>query len=108
MSKLSEVNIDDYILEETSGLYVLKNEFIDYINSIDEKINNLKYIDDISILETDKKYFNFYVDSKKMKIYTSSFMDEINFFIEMQYPSVSNHIDKMFYTPYLFSISLKG
>ena len=108
MSKLSEVNIDDYILEEASGLYVLKNEFIDYINSIDEKINNLKYIDDISILETDKKYFNFYVDSKKMKIYTSSFMDEINFFIEMQYPSVSNHIDKMFYTPYLFSISLKG
>lgn len=108
MSKLSEVNIDDYISEETSGLYVLKNEFIDYINSTDEKINNLKYIDDISILETDKKYFNFYVDNKKMKIYTASFMDEINFFVEMQYPSVSNHIDKMFYTPYLFSISLKG
>lgn len=108
MSTLSGVNIDDYILKESSGLYVLKNEFIDYINSIDEKINNLKYIDDISILETDKKYFNFYVDNKKMKIYTASFMDEINFFVEIQYPSVSNHIDKMFYTPYLFSISLKG
>lgn len=108
MSKLNDVNIEDFITSDSNGIYTLNSDFIDYIVSNDEKINKLKYIDDISILETDSKYFTVYVDTKNMKIHFSSFMKEYNFFLEIQYQSISEQIDKTYYTPYLFSISLKG
>lgn len=108
MESLNDINIDEFITKQENGLYVLNNEYINYVATIDEKINNLKYIDDISILETDKKYFTVYADTNNMKIHFSSFIQEFNFFIEIQYQSISEQIDKTYYTPYLFSISLKG
>lgn len=108
MTSLHDVNIDDFILSDNKGIYTLNAEYIDYVTSTTEEINKLKYIDDISILETDKKYFTVYVDTNNMKIHLSSFMQEFNFFLEIQYQSISEQIDKTYYTPYLFSISLKG
>lgn len=108
LTKLNDVDIDEFITANNNGIYTLNNEYIDYITTIDEKINKLKYIDDISILETDKKYFTAYVDTNNMKIHFSSFMKDFNFFLEIQYQSISEQIDKTYYTPYLFSISLKG
>lgn len=105
---LKEININDFISQDDNGLYILNNEYIEYVSSLNEKINNLKYIDDISILETDKKYFTVFVNTNTMKIHFSSFMQEFNFFLDIQYQSISEQIDKTYYTPYLFSISLKG
>lgn len=108
LSELNDVNIDDFITKDENGLCLLNNEYIDYITVLEDKVNNLKYIDDISVLETDKKYFMVYVDSNNMNIHFSSFMQEFNFFLEIQFPSILEQIDKTYYTPYLFSISLKG
>lgn len=107
-SKLNDVDIQEFITIDNDDIYTLNSEYIDYIVSVDEKVNKLKYIDDISVLEDNKKYFTVYVDTNNMKIYFSSFMQEFNFFLEIQYQSVSEQIDKSYYTPYLFSISLKG
>lgn len=108
IDKLNDVDINKFITADNNGIYTLNNDYIDYVTSADEKINKLKYIDDISILETDEKYFTVYVDTNNMKVHFSSFMQEFNFFLDIQYQSISEQIDKTYYTPYLFSISLKG
>lgn len=107
MEKIGSINIDDYLQKDNSGLYCIKSDFIQYISSVNEEVNNLKYIDDISILKENKKFFNVYVNSNEKKIYFPNFIN-YNFFIETQFSTVLEKIDETYYTPFLFSISLKG
>lgn len=104
---LSNVNLSEIINYE-DGVYYLKNDYIKSITDISDDINSLKYIDDISILESDLKYFSFYVNSATKNIYCSSFMNDYPFFITFSYEKLMDKIDEMYYTAYIFELSIKG
>lgn len=104
---ISNIQLTDF-LTEVNGVYILKSECIEYISNITEKITNLKYLDDISVLENDKDYFKIYVDTINRKIYCPNFFNNYNFFINFQYLTDAERIDNSYFTPILFSVSLKG
>ena len=101
------INLTDY-LTEINGVYILNSECIEYVSTITEKITNLKYLDDISVIENDKNYFKIYVDNVNRKIYCPNFFSNYGFFINFQYLTDAEKIDNSYFTPILFSVSLKG
>lgn len=107
ISKLNDIDIDD-LIEEQDGIYKIKTSFIKYISEVTSNIENLKYIDDITALETTLNYFNFYVDTINKKIYSSSFIDNYPFFLSFSFKKTIDQIGKHYYTPIVFEISLKG
>ena len=107
LENLKNLSIND-LIDNKDNLYIVKNEYIEYVDNADEKINKLKYLDDISVLANDKNLFKIYVDNVNKKIYCPSFMEKYNFFIEVQYVKEEKRINKEYYTPIIFSISLKG
>lgn len=107
ISKLNGVKIDD-LVEELNGIYKVKSSFIRYVSEVTSDIENLKYIDDVIALETTLNYFNFYIDTINKKIYSSSFIDNYPFFLSFSFKKSVEQIEKHYYTPIIFEISLKG
>ena len=107
ISKLNSINIKD-LFEDVDGIYKLKNSFIKYVSETNSSIDNLKYIDDISAIETTLEYFNFYIDTINKNIYSSAFIDNYPFFISFNFKKSIEQISKDYYTPIIFEFSLKG
>lgn len=107
ISKLNDIKIND-VIEESNGIYKIKNSYIKYITETSPEIDNLKYIDDIIAVETSLEYFNFYIDTVNKIVYTSSFIDNYPFFLSFNFKKSVEQISKHYYTPIIFEISLKG
>ena len=101
-------NIDDYF-ENSAGVITLKQDRIKNVSeTFDDVIAQLKFLDDEKAIKDNANALNFYFDKEKSLLYTSSFFNKYEFYINYQYKEKKSVIDSEYFTPILFEFSLKG
>lgn len=102
-----KLNISDFVTQ-VDDLYYVNNSFVNYIKENIEEIQKLQFFDDISLLQTGNKFFNFYFNILKGTVNFAPFLDEYELFFKIKYETIKETIDKNYYTPMVFEVSLKG
>lgn len=100
--------INDFIVETPEKIYKIKKEFLSMINEVNDQTLSLVYCDDIEAIKETSFYFSFLLDEKTKSLYCSSFMNEFNFFLELDTEVIIDKISTDLLTPYIFDLQIKG
>ena len=107
--KLDKVNIDiNEIVEKNDNVYSFKNNFHNIVSGEYTSTDNLIYFDDVRILVDNLNYANFYLDEASNSLFSSAFMFDIPFIVEFTASVSTYEISNKYFTPFVFSVELKG
>lgn len=102
-----KLNLNDFITQ-VNDLYYINNSFMNYIKEDVEEVQKLQFFDDISLLKEWNKYFNFYFNITTGAMNFAPFLEEYELYFKIKYETIKESIDKNYYTPMIFEVSLKG
>ena len=109
-ARLVELELDpDNFFEKKSGIYYLKSNFVNTVNTISSEVTgNLELMDDISVVKDDSSNMNFYYCVGDSILYAPAFLSEVDFRIDYSVKYSNEVYPDAVYTPMLFQISVKG
>lgn len=100
-------NLIEKFLNEKEQIHHLSKNFLK-TNSENKRNENLKYIDNINILQSDNNLASFFFDKNTNTLHAPSFFDKYPFFIKYQHQKENEDFSQNYFTNILFEFSLKG
>lgn len=94
-------------ITEKSNMYFIKQNLIKKVPLVSkEEKEELKKIDDIEFIYNEESKFEILFEESTNKIYFPGYIDKIDFEFEYNYVESFNSIERKYYTPIIFDISL--